>query len=181
MNFIRKHKILSTASIILLIFISGCILFFSISRIDGQLTGYYEHGFSEKSFYDSKHFVFYDMSEETAKDLLENFGDYRMYFVDVWIKNVTNNYIYGIRGNELSNNNSGIWIYRIGLAEWDICLDPGQEYNERISIIIKTRNLTEEEINKKIRSIGLIITSTDYSSEPLSYLIRNTKTIFFKN
>ncbi len=127
-------------------------------------------GFFENETYDR-----YNMSYSDAKDLQENPENYRGYFFNIDVKNVSMQTVYWVQAN-LSKGYKGIWMHRSGLEEWQLDIEPNHTYSGYIYIIVKTSDMAEKEIDEFIRSIGITVSARNVDWLPFV----TSETIYFE-
>ncbi len=140
-------------------------------------------GFFEDNEY-KETFAWYDMSAAEAKDLQENPENYRGYYIDIDINNISGQKVFDVeadlsrRFQDIWMNRTGLaqWMHRCGFDEWEIDLEPNEMYHGDIYIIVKTFGITEERIDQLIRSIG--ITVSVQNSKWLPFV--TSETIYFE-
>ncbi len=140
-------------------------------------------GFFEDNEY-KETFAWYDMSDAEAKDLQENPENYRGYYIDIDINNISGQKVYCVQANLLKRyqdiwmNRTGLaeWMYATALEEWDIMIEPNDTYPGSIYIIVKTSDMTEKEIDELIRSIGITVSARNVKWLPFV----TSETVYFE-
>ncbi len=126
-------------------------------------------------FITNNDYMMYDMSYEDAKDSVENPENYRGYLINIDIRNISWQKVYWVEAN-LSKGYKGIWMFRSGLAEWQIDVEPNNTYSGDIYIIVKTSDMTEKQIDELIRSIGITVSAQNVEWIPFV----TSETIYFE-
>ncbi len=116
-----------------------------------------------------------DLSHEEAKNIVENHENYRGYYINIEINNLSGRRIDCLQVY-LSKQYKNIWMYETSLFQRDFEKDSYQEYSGFVYIIVKTSDMTEEEIDQLIRSIGITVSAENGALIPLV----KSETIYFE-
>ncbi len=174
---IDKNKVFSMIIIIALLAIGGHMVFFY--HLKSEIISYeQDEDFLPlpEGFFTYQTYLMYDMSDAEAKDLRESPQNYRSYCINIDIKNISWQKVHWVEA-DLSKRYKDIWMYRPGLAEWEIDIEPNKTYSGHICIIVKTADMTEKEIDELIRGIGITVSAQNV--EWPSFV--TSETIFFDN
>ena len=174
----KINKIIRILGYIFLITcVAAAIIFSTQNLIDGELVAYEKNDFPQVSndFVTSGRYGLYDMSRDTALDAVNHPEKYLEYDISFNIKNITPKKIYDIDAKWQASKN--VWMLQTPLAEWEIDIRKQNTYKGSVFVIIKTEGMTEDEIDKRIKSIGLLITAKSMRYLPFY----SGKTIHFKN
>lgn len=172
-----KKKIIAMIAIVFIVIITivGYIIM-TEDIIEVTITGY-EQEKNIAFLTVTRTWVFYNMSETTANDILEHSDKFKCYWINLVILNKTENILYALHAN-LDKLYDNMWNDRISLLEWQIDLNPKERREIDLFIIVKTENMSDEEIDNLIRSVGIDVSASQFDY-PLSSILRNTKTIYF--
>jgi len=117
----------------------------------------------------------FNMDEGAALDMKNNPGNYCEYWLKVYIKNINKNTIHNLEVARLPETTDNVWLCITGFADWSIDVNPGGRFYGDITIIIKTENMSEEDIDKEIKGLILELSYSNYSSD----LFRRVQNIRF--
>ncbi len=161
--------------IVLFAIVEGSMLF--IHHLKSEIISYeQDEDFTmSDQFITEDGYIWYDMSYEEAKDIVENPENYRGYYINIEINNLSGQKVYCVQAN-LSKQYKDIWMHGITLEEWDIATNPISKYSGSIHIMVKTSNKTEEEIDQLIRSIGITVSAENSNWIPFV----TSETIYFE-
>ncbi len=116
-----------------------------------------------------------DMPYKEVENIIENPEDYRGYYINIEINNLSGRRIDCVQAY-LSKQYKNVWRYQTLLPQWDFDTDLDQEYSGYVYIIVKTADMTEKEIDQLIRSIGITVSAENGALIPLV----KSETIYFE-
>ena len=180
-NFLHKRRCLVITLVVIIIIAAGISILFSVNFqakiIDYRLSS--DDGGSiilckPEQFYSrgTKDFL---MSKDTIEEILEYPDRYSSYLIRVDIKNKSVKTIYDFRASLLGKYDN-LWLDETSLWEWPLDLTAGEEISAYVYIIVRTHNMTEAEIDRLIKSIGIKISASNFKSLS-SY---NSREIYFE-
>ena len=127
---------------------------FLTPNINGYLYGYEKL----EEDYDPKYFT--EMSNGTIDDIEKYPEKYSLYWIDMKFENITDHYIYNLNA-KLSKKYSNVWLSDPftggGFPEFPFDLTEREASDWGVSIVIKTEQMNETDIDKLIRGIGITI------------------------
>ncbi len=178
-KFISNNKLLVTVIVIALCF-WGCIMLIN-SGIDGKIRDYvkYDTDFdysgimTAEEFYEQFKYN-YGMEQEVVEELYKYPERYSEYFIRVNVKNYGICTIFDVK-TSLSTQIDNMWVEPV-FGDCIVDLKTGEEWEAGVSIIIRTEGMTDDEIDKLIKSVGITISANvlaDFSP------IVASKTIYF--
>lgn len=168
---------------IIILIIAVCTVgFFMIfsENINGRMIHYEKDegfftDFAEEGFYFDAEF-YMNMNRETIDEIWKHKENYAGYLIEIDIQNITDHVIYDVRA-QLSKKYNNLWFDSASIAESPLNL-AGKEryYPHNIIVILKTDNMTSDEIDQLIKGIGITISARNYEWLP----IYASKTIYFE-
>ncbi len=182
-RFVNKYK-LWVILVLLVVCCVGGILIFN-SSINGRLINYHkdDNNYIDGYLFDDQEIADYfyeccindfNMEQEVVDEMFKYQEKYTAYWIEIEIKNDAILKIYDINlklGTDLKN----IWLDTTSLCECQLDLEAGEKYTGSVAIIIRTENMTDDEIEKLIKGVGITISAN--LVDDLS--IVTSKTIYF--
>ncbi len=173
---IDKNKVFSMiiiSALFLVPIIVGAIVS-SNNTIKAEIISYEQVEDYRMSFHGDD-YLWFDMSDEEGKDLIENPENYKGYDIDLKINNISQQTVYEAEAN-VSQRYKDIWTNNADFAEWSIDILPHDSYTGSVFIIVKTSDMTEKEIDESIRSIGITVSARNAEWLPFT----TSETIYFE-
>ncbi len=170
-KFISNNKLLVTVIVIVIALCClGCIMLI-IPNIDGKIIGYFKDDeqldlLITEEFYE----INYGMEQEVVEEMYKYPERYSQYYIDFNVKNSGSRTISNVK-TSLSTQTDNLWLYPV-LDRAEICLGDGLPFDGEVPIIIRTEGMTDEEIDKLIKNVGITISGN-------SFPIVVSKTIYF--
>jgi hypothetical protein len=172
-GIIKRHKILLIVLAVLIIFIIVAVILFTNINMEGYLVNYLKADendghtvYTEPEEFLNYEYQLFNMSEKEAKDVIKHPDNYTAFWVGIEIRNKENHTIYNLKAN-LTKKYDNLWFDTSSLCEWPLDLEANGEYKDtRVLVIIKTNNLSDNEIDKLIRSINIKISASDCEGIP---------------
>ncbi len=158
-KFINNNKPLVRVIVIVLCFF-GCIMLI-IPNIDGEIINYGKDDeqldiLITEEFYKT----YYGMEQEVVEEMYKHPERYSQYYIDFNVKSSGTRIISNIK-TSLSTQTDNMWLYPV-LDRAEICLGAGIDFDGEVPIIIRTDGMTDEEIDRLIRSVGITITANSF-------------------
>ncbi len=105
------------------------------------------------------------MTDSDIKDLLENPASFTEYFVSLHIENKTGSDIYDLRA-KLSGRVKGLWFDTTSFCEDTLVMRANEAYDAKLLVIVKSKDMTQEQISDLIRRVQLEISFIKYLEKP---------------
>ncbi len=170
---IDKNKVYSMLVIVLvLIALIGKVTLFNNNIIKSEIISCEQDQDLSTVLYAADSYSEFGMSDAESKDIQENPESYRGYYIGIKINNISEQMVLYTE-TLLAKRYQGIWIFRPGIPNWHDDVEGQYEIQsnrsivESVCIIVKTANMTEEQINQLIKSIGLTINARIYEELPI--------------
>ncbi len=176
MNKVLSMILVIVLSIILLAIV-GSLLF--VHHIEAEIISCEQNENFQQTveiFLADDYYTCFNMSDAEAEDLRENPENYRNYYIYVELNNFSKQIVYDVQVDLIKQYNN-IWSHHEILGDTsNIIIDPGFNTYTLVSIIVKTSDMTEKEIDELIRSLGITVSARNVEWLPLI----TSETIYFE-
>jgi hypothetical protein len=141
----------------------GLIAAFS-SHLGGYFVGYEKADendghtvYASSAMFLSHEYEAFRMTNEEAQDVIDHSEKYTAYWVEIYLKNNSLHMFYYLRADS-KQPYENMWFDSSSLYEGTLNLKPLEEFKDsRVLVIVKTENMSEEDIDQRIRSLEISI------------------------
>ena len=169
---------------LVVLFLAEALLLLIFSpRIEGRLLSYEKAdendghttycGSAEGFYFEGQ--THFHMPDDVIDDIIHRPQEYTSYWVQIHLKNISPFTYFNLKA-AISQNCRNLWFDESSLYEGLLNLKPGETHDGSVLVIIKTKNMSEESIDKLIKSLKVDISATLLSED---FFIRSSKTFSF--
>jgi hypothetical protein len=172
-KFIAKYKILLIVLFVIAVTIGLYFWIFPLN-VEGRLVNYtkvdqtyeFEYAYCRPEQLLSDEYADFNMTREEIEDVQNNPDDYDSYFIGYYIHNLSDHMLYDLNA-KLDKKYNNLW-FETFISDFPINIENNETFDyNRLWLIIKTKDMSDSDIDRLIKNIGIVFSAQNFEYIPL--------------